>query len=363
MATVEITGVSKSYGTARALDNVSLTIRDGEFFGLLGPSGGGKTTLLRAIAGFVLPDAGTITVDGRPIQNVPVNKRDIGLMFQNYALFPHLTVAENLGFALSVRHRPKAEIDARVDELLSLVRLQGFGARKPAQLSGGQQQRVALARALASSPRVLLLDEPLGALDKNLREEMQIELKEIQREVGITTIFVTHDQEEALTLSDRIAIMRAGTVEQVGAPRAIYERPDTAFAARFLGAANFFTGMVEGASGGETRIRLADGGLVTSTGTAAPGARVTVAVRPEKMRIVTPGEDPGPNHLTGRITQETFTGTAMIFRLQHAAGTVSVFAQNDGTDLPDKGDAMTVRFDADDAVILSDLAPVEEVAR
>ncbi|WP_428926331.1 ABC transporter ATP-binding protein [Marinibacterium sp. SX1] len=352
MGSVDIRNVSKSYGPAQALADVSLSIAEGEFFGLLGPSGGGKTTLLRAIAGFVEPDAGTITVDGKPIQNVPVNKRDIGLMFQNYALFPHLSVRENLGFGLSVRHRPKAEIDARVDELLALVRLEAFGDRKPRQLSGGQQQRVALARALATNPRVLLLDEPLGALDKNLREEMQIELKQIQREIGITTIFVTHDQEEALTLSDRIAIMRDGGVEQVGAPRQIYERPDTAFAARFLGAANFFTGTVEGNDGALTRVRLGDGTVFTTTDAAAPGRQVTLAVRPEKMFTTSP--DTAPNRISGRILQEVFTGTAVTYRLDAMGQTVSVFAQNGGSALPATGDMLTVGFDPANAVILAD---------
>ena len=359
MGSVDIRNVSKSYGPAQALADVSLTIAEGEFFGLLGPSGGGKTTLLRAIAGFVEPDAGTITVDGKPIQNVPVNKRDIGLMFQNYALFPHLSVRENLGFGLSVRHRPKAEIDARVDELLALVRMDTFGDRKPKQLSGGQQQRVALARALATNPRVLLLDEPLGALDKNLREDMQIELKQIQRDIGITTIFVTHDQEEALTLSDRIAIMRDGGVEQVGAPRQIYERPDTAFAARFLGAANFFTGTVEGNDGPLTRVRLGDGTIFTTTDAAAPGRQVTLAVRPEKMFTTAP--DTAPNRISGRILQEVFTGTAVTYRLDAMGQTVSVFAQNGGGALPAMGDMLTVGFDPANAVILAD-SPAPQAA-
>ncbi|VDC19935.1 ABC transporter ATP-binding protein [Pseudogemmobacter humi] len=354
MGSVDLQSVTKTYGATRALDEVTLTIAEGEFFGLLGPSGCGKTTLLRAIAGFVTPDSGRILMDGQPVERVPVNRRDIGLMFQNYALFPHLNVRENLGFGLSVRHRPKAEIAARVEELLRLVRLEGFGERKPRELSGGQQQRVALARALATNPRVLLLDEPLGALDKNLREEMQIELKQIQRELGITTIFVTHDQEEALTLSDRIAIMRAGRVEQIGAPRAIYERPATVFAANFLGAANLFTGMVEAREGGLTRVRLEDGSLVTTRDEAAPGRQVTLAVRPEKMQVAAPGE--GPNRLSGTVSHEVFTGTAVILRMDFQGRAISVFAQNDGGPLPRAGEALTAAFDPANAVILTDPA-------
>ena len=246
MSVVEIDRVEKHYGPVAALAGVSLTFADGEFFGLLGPSGSGKTTLLRAIAGFVEPDAGEIRLDGRDIGHTPVHKREIGMVFQNYALFPHMSVFDNVAFGLSVRGQPTADIKRRVGEMLALVRLSGMEKRTPRQLSGGQQQRIALARALVTRPRLLLLDEPLGALDKRLRQQMQIELKQIQREVGITTIFVTHDQEEALTLSDRIAIFDEGKVVQAGSPHEVYERPATAFAANFLGDANFFEGRVVG---------------------------------------------------------------------------------------------------------------------
>ncbi len=333
MSVVSIDRVAKRYGTVTALGGVSMTIGDGEFFGLLGPSGGGKTTLLRAIAGFIDPDEGAIAIDGKPIQDVPINRRDIGMMFQNYALFPHMTVADNVGFGLSVRHRPRDEIDARVAELLRLVRLESHGSRKPRQLSGGQQQRIALARALAPGPKVLLLDEPLGALDKKLREEMQIELKQIQRDVGITTVFVTHDQEEALTLSDRIAIMSEGRVAQIGAPRELYERPRTRFVASFLGNANFFEGRVAGREGALTRILLDDGSTLLTTDAAPEGARVTAAVRPEKIAIGAPPtatQDGLPgNHAKGRVTAEIFTGNAVTYRLDAGAGhTLSVFVQN-----------------------------------
>src|SRR5215468_11118545 len=283
MSRVEVDRVSKHYGAVRALDDVSLAFEDGEFFGLLGPSGSGKTTLLRAIAGFVEPDSGDIRFDERPVRDVAVHRREIGMVFQNYALFPHMSVFDNVAFGLSVRRLAAAEIKARVTEILGLVRLAGYEQRRPRQLSGGQQQRVALARALVTRPRVLLLDEPLGALDKRLRQQMQIELRQIQREVGITTIFVTHDQEEALTLSDRIAIFNDGKVIQVGAPHAVYERPSSAFAASFLGDANFFTGRVSAEAG---RIETDSGRRIATLDALPPaGARITVAVRPEKMML------------------------------------------------------------------------------
>jgi ABC-type Fe3+/spermidine/putrescine transport system ATPase subunit len=239
MSVVEVRHLVKRYGDVAALDDVSISFRQGEFFGLLGPSGSGKTTLLRAIAGFVVPDRGEILFDGERMEQVPVHKRGIGMVFQNYALFPHMSVAENILFGLSVR----GETDSakRLSEMLRLVQLEGLEARRPRELSGGQQQRVALARALITSPRVLLLDEPLGALDRRLRQEMQVELKRIQRETGITAIFVTHDQEEALSLSDRVGIIGGGKLIQIDEPRTIYERPRNLFAARFLGDANLLT--------------------------------------------------------------------------------------------------------------------------
>src|SRR6185295_14207125 len=236
--TVALTGLVKRYGATLALDGVSLTIAPGEFFTLLGPSGCGKTTTLRSVAGFVAPDAGEVAIDGVTVTRVPPHRRQVGMVFQHYALFPHRTVAQNVGFGLRMQRVPKAEIARRVADALALVQLPGHGARYPSQLSGGEQQRVALARALVTRPAVLLLDEPLGALDKKLRDHMKIELKRLQREVGITTIYVTHDQEEALTMSDRIAVMHRGRVEQVAAPRGLYETPATAFVASFIGNIN-----------------------------------------------------------------------------------------------------------------------------
>src|SRR5689334_13098683 len=285
MSVVEVDRVEKRYGSVVALGGVSLTFADGEFFGLLGPSGSGKTTLLRAIAGFVAPESGQIRLDGRDIGHTPVHRREIGMVFQNYALFPHMSVFDNIAFGLTVRGQKGATVAKRVSEILGLVRLSGYEDRRPRQLSGGQQQRVALARALVTHPKLLLLDEPLGALDKRLRQQMQIELKQIQREVGITTIFVTHDQEEALTLSDRIAIFNEGRVVQAGKPLEVYERPATAFAANFLGDANFFDGPVE--SGG--RIATSLGALVTSDPLPAIGLPAMIAVRPEKITLAGTG--------------------------------------------------------------------------
>jgi len=237
--TLDLVNITKNFGAFRAVDDVSLTIEKGEFLTLLGPSGSGKTTLLMMIAGFHDITKGDILLDGASIARLPAEKRNFGMVFQGYALFPHMTVRENVGYALDIRRQPKADISRRVDEMLDLVQLQEFGHRKPGQLSGGQQQRVALARALAFSPPVLLLDEPLGALDKKLRVEVQEQLKDIHRRVGTTFIYVTHDQEEALSMSDRIVIMRDGRVEQVGDPVGLYERPRTKFAASFLGKSNF----------------------------------------------------------------------------------------------------------------------------
>jgi spermidine/putrescine ABC transporter ATP-binding subunit len=308
MSRVDVVDVSKRYGSIAALDDVSISFRDGEFFGLLGPSGSGKTTLLRAIAGFVEPDNGTISFDGERVENVPVHKRSIGMVFQSYALFPNLTVRNNVAFGLSVRSTPADEIERRVEEMLALVRLSGLGARKPVELSGGQQQRVALARALITRPKVLLLDEPLGALDRRLRQHMQVELKEIQRQTGVTTIFVTHDQEEALTLSDRIAIIDQGRLMQIGEPQQVYERPATLFAAEFLGSANVFTGR----RSADTLV-LDDGSRIL-----APGSGTTVVVRPEKILLFREHEHPPEelkNRLSGKILQAIYSGASVTYRI------------------------------------------------
>jgi spermidine/putrescine transport system ATP-binding protein len=303
---IEARNVVKAFGAGqqaiRALDDVSVTIRDGEFFTLLGPSGCGKTTLLRLIAGFEMPTDGTILLDGADITYVPPNKRPVNTVFQSYALFPHLTVAQNIGFGLEMLGKSASEVKARTDQMLALVKLEAFAGRKASQLSGGQQQRVALARALAPNPKVLLLDEPLSALDLKLRQAMQTELKRLQVETGVTFVFVTHDQEEALTMSDRIGVMSAGKLQQVGTPKEIYTRPVNRFVASFIGETNFLPAKREARG-----FRLATGHLVEATGGAGDlGASVTLTVRPEQIRLREVSE---PASLQGRIGGQVYFGT------------------------------------------------------
>ena len=329
MSTVAVTDAVKKYDAVAALDGVTMTFRDGEFFGLLGPSGSGKTTLLRAIAGFVTLDRGQVLIDGQDVGGVPVHARNIGMVFQNYALFPHMSVAENVAFGLEVRGRGREEVSQRVKEALAMVRLGGLEQRKPKQLSGGQQQRVALARALVTRPKVLLLDEPLGALDKHLRQEMQVELRRIQRQVGITTIFVTHDQEEALTLSDRIAIFDSGRIIQEGAPMAVYERPVTKFAAGFLGEANFLQGRVSAVEpGGLARVALDIGGEASCRLLSGQvGQTVLLALRPEKITLMAGGQA-GVNALRGKVLDVVFSGNSTTYRMAVGEQVMTLFRQN-----------------------------------
>jgi len=344
MSRVDIQHVSKRYGTFPALDNVSITFNDGEFFGLLGPSGSGKTTLLRSIAGFIMPDEGSILFDGEQVENVPVHRRAIGMVFQSYALFPHLTIEENIGFGLDVRSTPREDIKKRVAEMLALVRLGGLEARYPKQLSGGQQQRVALARALITRPKVLLLDEPLGALDRRLRQEMQVELKDIQRETQVTAIFVTHDQEEALTLSDRVAIIDQGKLIQVDAPQTVYERPANIFAANFLGDANVFRGTPV-----KDGLKLADG-TVIATLKASTGAAI---VRPEKLRVESGKKKGAGNSLAGEITQAIYSGASVTYRIRIKAMSdvpLLAFIQNQTGEVLDTGTAVTVSWDKEQTI-------------
>ncbi len=283
---VELREVSKRFGSVAVVESVSLQIRPGEFFSLLGPSGCGKTTTLRIIAGFVQPDAGEVFIGGRRVTHLPPNERDVNMVFQHYALFPHLTVEQNVAFGLEIQKLPRAQIRERVGWALELVRLSGLGSRYPHQLSGGQQQRVALARALVTQPSVLLLDEPLGALDLKLRQEMQWELKRLQRELKITFLYVTHDQGEALTMSDRLAVMNHGRVLQVGTPQEIYERPATRFVADFIGESNFLEGRVVGKDGERTLVQIGPLRVaVLSDRPVALDQWVTVAVRPERIRL------------------------------------------------------------------------------
>lgn len=304
-------GITRRYGTVVAVRDVSAAIRRGELVSFVGPSGCGKTTLLRLIAGFIRPDAGTIVLDGEVITNLPPNRRATAMVFQNYALFPHMTVAENIGYALAIRKWPRAEIARRVEELLALVQLQEHGHRRPAQLSGGQQQRVALARALSLQPKVLLLDEPLSNLDANLRVQMRAEIKRLQRDLHQTVVFVTHDQEEAMSISDRIMVMHRGRILQAGTSTEIYERPATEFVARFVGVVNFLEGEVaatEGAEGARVRTPV---GTLAIRGLPPPvevGNRVRLVIRPEAIRLMSPEEAAGPNRVLGKVETAMYTG-------------------------------------------------------
>jgi putative spermidine/putrescine transport system ATP-binding protein len=320
-AEVRLAGLSKLYGSPTrpivAVRDVSLAIGPGSFFTLLGPSGSGKTTTLMMIAGFVAPTRGEIFVDGRPVAALPPQKRDLGMVFQSYAVFPHLTVADNIAFPLQVRRVPGAEVRRRVGEALELVRLEGYDRRLPRQLSGGEQQRVALARALVFRPRVLLMDEPLGALDKKLRAHMQLELKHLQRRLHVTVIYVTHDQEEALTMSDGVAVMRQGTIEQVGTPAELYEAPANPFVADFLGDSNFLDGTVLGpAGGGRHRVRTAGGleVLGIAAGPLAAAQPVIAAVRPEKLAPAE-GVAANANVAKGVVEELIYAGDATRYRL------------------------------------------------
>jgi spermidine/putrescine transport system ATP-binding protein len=301
-----------------AVDDVSLQIRDGEFFSLLGPSGCGKTTTLRMIAGFEHPTAGEIYIHGRPMGLTPPYQRNTNMVFQNYALFPHMTIARNIAFGLEMRKVPKQEVERRVQEALEMVRLPKFGSRRPNQLSGGQQQRIALARALVNRPEVLLLDEPLGALDLKLRKEMQIELKTLQKEVGITFVYVTHDQEEALTMSDRIAVMHLGKVLQVGTPTGIYERPNCRFVADFIGESNFLDGVVKDQRDGLVTVVVDDCLPVVASvdQPLSPGASVTVAVRPEKIRLLPRPPRGDHNAFPASVEHVVYVGTDTRFRVR-----------------------------------------------
>ena len=322
---IDVRGVSRIFtgaggGAFKALDDVSVSIRENEFFTLLGPSGCGKTTLLRLIAGFDFPTDGSIFLYGEDIARLPPFKRPVNTVFQNYALFPHMTVGQNIGFGLEMLGKPKTEIAARVDEMLRLVQMVELKDRKTSQISGGQQQRVALARALAPKPKVLLLDEPLSALDYKLRKDMQIELKRLQAETGITFIFVTHDQEEALTMSDRIAVMNKGNILQVGGPRDIYERPAERFVANFIGETNFLKGVARPSSNDKLRVDLAAGGslyLDPVEGVASSGD-VTVIVRPENASLVSAKA----GDITGTVENIVYFGTDthLHMRLKDGAG-------------------------------------------
>jgi len=358
---IEAKGVTKLFQGAgqdavKALDNVSVSIRENEFFTLLGPSGCGKTTLLRLIAGFDFPTEGEILLYGQNIAPLPPYKRPVNTVFQSYALFPHMTVAQNIGFGLEMLGRPKDEIEKRVSDMLRLVRMEELRNRRTSQISGGQQQRVALARALAPQPKVLLLDEPLSALDYKLRKDMQIELKRLQHQTGITFIFVTHDQEEALTMSDRIAVMSKGKILQVGSPRDIYDRPSERFVANFIGETNFLEGEVEGTVGRQAVVKLPSGATINAGLPEGlnPAGRVTVVVRPEHADLVKPG---GRADLWGKLENIVYFGTDTHYHLRLDGGLPFIIRQQNahggGTGF-ETGDAVGVALEPQSAQVVRD---------
>jgi putative spermidine/putrescine transport system ATP-binding protein len=306
-AFIRFVGVRKAFGATTVVDALDLDVERGEFLSLLGPSGSGKTTLLMMLAGFEAPSAGSIQLDGRRIEALPPHRREMGVVFQSYALFPHMTVAENLAFPLMMRRMPRAERDRRVRQALDLVRLGSLADRRPAQLSGGQQQRIALARALVYEPKVVLMDEPLSALDKQLREHMQLELRALHRTLGLTVIFVTHDQGEALTMSNRVAVLNHGRIEQLDTPSGLYDRPRTRFVAEFIGETNLIEGTVEAVAAGSARVSTKDAVLhCRCNETVSVGATVLVSVRPEMVDLA---DSPlGSNALAVRVTDEVYHG-------------------------------------------------------
>jgi spermidine/putrescine transport system ATP-binding protein len=345
---VELLDLRKAFGDVTAVDGIDVEIHPGEFFSLLGPSGCGKTTTLRLIAGFERPDSGRIVLDGVDMAATPPHRRKVNTVFQSYALFPHLDVFDNVAFGLRRQRVRKPEINSRVESVLRAVRLDGYERRRPVQLSGGQQQRVALARALVLNPSVLLLDEPLGALDAKLRKALQLELKSIQEQFGITFVYVTHDQEEALTMSDRIAVMAGGHVEQIATPTEMYEEPRTVFVADFLGISNLMTVTVEGTDAGVCRARLGDFVLRAARGELAVHGETRVVIRPERVRVE-PYESTGENRVPGMIERVVYLGSSEQLVVRLATGdVVHALFVNDGTvrDFA-QGTAVQLHFPAD----------------
>ena len=363
---IRLTDLTKHFREVRAVDRVSMDIRSGEFFSMLGPSGCGKTTTLRMIGGFELPTAGRVELRGRDVTTDPPDKRPVNMVFQNYALFPHLDVHENVAFGLRRKGVERNEANLRVGEALDLVHLAGYGERKPNQLSGGQQQRVALARALVNRPNVLLLDEPLGALDLKLRKALQIELKRVQTEVGITFVYVTHDQEEALTMSDRIAVMRAGKVEQLGTPEELYERPMTRFVADFIGTSNLLSGVVEAVDGRFAIVRLSSGETCLTSATAdgvAVGRPIDLSVRPESVALdarngTERSEEIGS--FSGSVEQVAYLGGSIQYLVRSAGGlSITVHAPKAGERIP-VGGAVDVTWSPGDALVLAEHPTAQE---
>jgi len=357
MAAVELRRIGKSFGEVEAVKQVDLSFEEGTFTTLLGPSGCGKTTILRMVAGLEMPSAGDILIKGNRVNDVPIHKRNLGLVFQNYALFPHKTIEQNVAFGLKYRNVEKSDMDKRVKQALDIVRLPGVEERLPSQLSGGQQQRIALARAIVIEPDVLLLDEPLSALDANLREEMRVELKAIQRNIGITTIFVTHDQEEALSMSDRVVVMDHGVVEQVGAPDEVYRWPETRFVADFLGHSNIMKGRAEATGNGVAEVRLDnDLALRALAGGVAPGVKVEVVVRAHKVAVLpaeTGATDAGDavNLFSGKVRDVNYLGGTASYHVDVSGLTLQAINPIEGP-LFKEGDAVSLRIATGDCVLL-----------
>jgi spermidine/putrescine transport system ATP-binding protein len=345
---VQLVDLVKRFGEFTAVDGINVRVSGGEFFSLLGPSGCGKTTTLRMIAGFERPTEGQVVLDGVDVATTPPHKRNVNTVFQNYALFPHLNVEKNVAFGLKYQQVSKNETAERVGRALELVRLGGYEKRRPNQLSGGQQQRVALARALILNPAVLLLDEPLGALDAKLRKALQIELKSIQEEVGITFVYVTHDQEEALTMSDRLAVMSNGRIEQVGPPKEVYEEPSTAYVADFLGVSNLMDATAYGPVEGGCRVRFGEFELIAGQGEPDAHGEVKLSIRPERVDLEAAGTT-GPNRIPGMIERIVYVGSMMQVILNLAPGEkVQVLVQNEGGSLPFRqGTAVAVHLPLD----------------
>jgi putative spermidine/putrescine transport system ATP-binding protein len=357
---LELRSISKSYGAFTAVADLSLRLAKGEFLSLLGPSGSGKTTTLTMIAGLLQPTSGEIFLEGRPVTPLPPYKRDIGVVFQNYALFPHMTVAKNIAFPLTMRGASRDEISARVRKVLKLVGLPDHGGRYPKQLSGGQQQRIALARAMVFEPPILLMDEPLGALDKKLREHMQLEIKRLHRELSMSIIYVTHDQEEALVMSDRIAVFNLGRLEHVGTPTELYERPATRFVAEFIGESNIFPGVATVAANGFCSLECTGARLrAIATRPLAAGDRAVVSVRPERITLEA-GEPAGTeNVISGRVTDVVYLGRSRKYVVRTDAGheVVSLQQARSGAEPGfEIGAAVSLRWQAEDATILPDQA-------
>ena len=356
--TLSVQSLTKRYGSVVALHDVSLEVERGRFLTLLGPSGSGKTTLLMSIAGFVVPSSGSIKLDGEPIDHLPPERRNFGMVFQGYALFPHLTVADNVAFALKVRRRPRAEIAEAVRRALGMVQLEAFADRLPRQLSGGQQQRAALARALIFEPSLLLLDEPLSALDKNLRSDLQIELRDLHRRLGLTFIYVTHDQQEALSMSDEIAIMREGRLIQRGTPAALYEAPSSRFVAGFLGRGNFLSGSIESIASGGFAYRCGRFLLhqASPPGSASVGERVLIALRPEKIRLLADGTAENvPNKIAGRVVTFNYVGGLYHLLVEvEGVGRLTVDSPTWRRDVPEVGREIALGWDEDASVPISE---------